>query len=291
MRRSTLFLAATSLAVLAGCGGQAAAPPAAGGAADANGAGNPDSNEVKAENEIADCMKKKGFRYVPHPLSFDGGSDQLARYGGVLFVLEPPDQVRTFRAKYGFGAYSKLAYPDDPAVRVDQPDPSKNPNNAIRDALDPAQQQAYDKALEGNTGDSKAGQKAPSNPDSGCAGTAAEKYYGKGPSGDEQAANRREYAAFTNDPAVIKAAQKYGDCLKAKGYQVRRAQPGSIEQEMQTSWVDKVQNAGSISPAEAKAQLDKEIKAALDDLDCSLDYGGLARTKYAKVVRTGGGAG
>lgn len=302
MRRSTMRPAALALGLAllaAGCGSQTEAPatafdtPPAGEPAAATSeapAGDLDSAAVKAENMIADCMKKKGFRYVPHPLSFESG-EQISRYAGMMYVLEPADQVRAFRAKYGFGGYSKLVYPNDPAVTVAAPDPSKNPNNGIRDALDPAQQKAYDKALNGNMGDLKKDVKPPKNADMGCGGEASLKYYGSGPSENEQAANRREYAKFANDPAVVKAAQKYGDCLKAKGYKVKRAQPGWVEQEMFTTWADKAMNAGSVSATAARAGLTKEIKAALDDLDCGADYATIARTKYAKAVRAGGGVG
>lgn len=305
MRRSTMPQAALALAALglalpvAGCGRRAEAtatafdtPPAGAPAAATSKApaGDPDSADVKAENMIADCMKSKGFRYVPHPLNFDSG-EQISRYAGMLYVLEPADQVRAFRAKYGFGGYSKLVYPNDPAVTVRAPDPSQNPNNGIRDALDPAQQKAYDKALNGDGAGGKMGDKAPKGTDMGCGGEASLKYYGSGPSENEQAANRREYAKFANDPAVVKAAQKYGDCLKAKGYRVKRAQPGWVEQEMFTTWSDKAADAGSVSASAAQAGLTKEIKAALDDLDCGAEYATIARTRYAKAVRAGGGVG
>ena len=192
MRRSTTCPAALALGLAllaAGCGKTEAPPatafdtPPAGAPAAATSAtpGDPDSVEVKAENMIADCMKKKGFRYVPHPLSFESG-EQISRYAGMLYVLEPADQVRAFRAKYGFGGYSRLVYPNDPAVTVVAPDPSKNPNNGIRDALDPAQQKAYDKALNGNMDAVKEGGKPPKNPEAGCGGEASLKFYGSGPS-------------------------------------------------------------------------------------------------------------
>jgi len=299
MRRLTVCLATLSLTLLAGCGGKAADAPAAGtpkqdastgaqstdsSASDAN------SAEVKAENMIADCMKAAGFQYVPHPVSYgDGG--QVAKYAGMLSVLEPADQVRTFRAKYGFGAYSRLVFPNDPAVAVRDQDPSQNPNNAIRDALDPARQKAYDLALRGVSGGLTAKDAANKSADQGCGGKAALKYYGTGPSKEQQAAASREYAKFENDPAVVAAAQKYADCLKNKGYRVSSAKPGWVEQSLFTTAMDKLGDTGKISATAAKTGLTNEIKAALDDLDCRTDYATLARTKYAAAIRTGNGAG
>jgi hypothetical protein len=294
MRRLTVSLAALSLALLAGCGGKAA-DGAAGTAKRDAATGTPDtgdanSAEVKAENMIADCMKGKGFRYVPHPLSFDD-DNQVAKYAGLSSLLEPVDQVRAFRAKYGFGAYARLVFPNDPAVAVRQVDPNQNPNNAIRAALDPAQQKAYDKALTGDSDGLTVKEAKTKSADQGCAGEASLKYYGSGPSKDEQAAAGREYAKFQNDPAVISAAQKYADCLKNKGYRVSSAQPGRVEESMFDDATAKAENAGAVSAAAAKSGLTTEIKAALDDLDCRAGYATLARTKYAAAVKAGNGVG
>ncbi|HET6479175.1 MAG TPA: hypothetical protein VFG35_03900 [Actinoplanes sp.] len=285
MRRLTLSLAACTLAALAGCGGAgdtdtATAPPAA----DATATGQ-DSAQVKAENMTADCMKRKGFRYVPHTLDF-GDDNGQAKFAGMSSIVEPADQVRAFRAKYGFGAFSQVVYPNDPAVKQPEVDPAKNPNNAIRDALDPAQQQAYDAALNGAARmDTKGGR--PSG-DPGCANEAAAKFNGSGPSKDEQAAAAREFGKFKNDPAVIAAVRKYANCLKRKGYQVSTPQPGMIEQSMFSDAITKFTNAGPVDVATAKSELTTEIKAALDDLECRTDYAALARAKGLKVVQGGG---
>jgi hypothetical protein len=304
-RRLTVSLAALGVAALAavsGCGaktdagGGGSAPggtaePGASASATQDSSGVQDANsaEVKAENFTADCMKGKGFRYIPHALNFGTDANKIADYAGMNFVLSPPDEVRKFRAKYGFGGYGRLVYPNDPAVA--EPVDTPNPNNAIRAALDPAQQKAYDQALNGDYRKLKAGGKLPAGKvDQGCGGEASLKFYGTGPSKKEQQDNSREYAKFTGDPAVVKAAQKYGDCLKQKGYRVKDARPGWISQAMFTGWSDKVPQ-GKVSAAAARSGLTKEIKAALDDLDCSTDYATLARTKYAKAVRAGGGVG
>jgi hypothetical protein len=246
---------------------------------------------------IADCMKQHGFQYIPHPekVAF---TNKVADYAGVQWVLSPPEQVHTFRAKYGFGVYSSVVYPNDPAVtRKTNDDSTPNPNTAIRAALDPARQNAYDLALSGDAG-SKPGAGGPTgrngqpaqSADKSCSGLASVAVYGTGPTEDEDAARARAYAGFTSAPEVIAAAQKYGDCLRGKGYTVKEAQPGLISQELLDQFDEKLADS-TPSVATARAELPKEIKAALDDQECGTDYATLARTKYAKVVRDGGGVG
>ncbi|GAA2903194.1 hypothetical protein Acy02nite_86600 [Actinoplanes cyaneus] len=295
MRRLMVSLTVLSFGLLAGCGdtdaSDATTTDTAAGAGPAAATTDPDSAQVKAENMIADCMKKKGFQYVPHPLDFGDNSPQ-AKYAGMTSVLQPADEVKAFRAKYGFGGYSRLVYPNDPAVAAPAVDPAKNPNNAIRAGLDPSRQAAYDVALEGSAKKAKAGtEQGAAKGDQGCAGEAAAKYYGSGPSNDKKASAGREYAKFQNDAAMIAAAQKYASCLKAKGYRVTSAQPGMIEQSQFTAAIDAFTQAGQIDAAAAKSALDTEIKAALDDLECRTDYATLARTKWASVITTGNGIG
>jgi len=295
MRRLTVSVAVLSLALLAACGSHAddaaapagaAAPPAAGDSGTR--AADYDAASVKVESSIADCMKKAGFRYVAHPTRVDE-TDQRALYGGPQSLLQPDEKVQAFRAKYGFGLFAALVYPTDPAVGASPTDAGPNPNNAIRDGLDKAQQAAYDQALNGAGGESKAG--GESTTSSGCAPTAAQKYFGSGPSKDQQAAAARNYAAFQNDPQVVAAAQKYADCLRGKGYPVASASPGTIEQSVQGSYFDKVSQGGTPGAAAAKTGLTNEIKAALDDLGCRTDYAKLARTRYAAVIQAGTGNG
>jgi len=302
MRRTATALGIAGLAVatlLTGCGtntGTSAAPPGDATGISSSAGTDLDAAAVKAENMIADCMKKKGFQYTPHPLRF-GAESQVDRYAGGLSVLEPADQVRAFRSKYGFGGYSKQVYPNDAALRPAASASGKNPNNAIRAALGPAQQKAYDRAFAGNSGEAETGQGAPNGDDVGCAGEASAKYFGT-QTDESRAASRRAYAQFENDPAVIEAAQKYAGCLKDRGYTVASTRPGKIEYELRSQFAGNggaAKAAGSADdPAgqgQAKEGLRKEIKAALDDLDCRTGYAELARTKYAAAVRSGGGVG
>jgi hypothetical protein len=297
MRRLALALAGLGLTALAGCGGTsspATSPAAAGATSPAE--TDPNADAIKVENMIADCMKQHGFQYIPHAekVAF---TNKVADYAGLQWVLSPPDQVHTFRAKYGFGVYSSVVYPNDPAVtRKTNDDSTPDPNTAIRAALDPARQKAYDLALSGDAalkpgaaGTGSNGQPAQTT-DKSCRGLASVAVYGTGPTEDEDAARARAYAGFTSAPEVIAAAQKYGDCLRNKGYTVKEAQPGLIAQEMFDQFSEKLADS-TPSLDTARAELPKEIKAALDDQECGTDYATLARTKYAKVVRAGGGVG
>jgi hypothetical protein len=310
-------LAVLGLALSAGCGdedpGTGAAGPA--GAADPTGAAAPgeaDAQQLRVENLVADCMKKQGFRYVPRPLPM--ASDDQGRFTGPASVLEPADEVRRFRQKYGFGVFSRLVYPNDPAVAAPRIDPADNPNNAIREGLDPARRKAYDLALQGaddvRTDEDKAKKKADSGPQ-GCYGTASEQVYG--PATRDEAASKaaeRAYAAFQTDPETVAAAQQYADCLRGRGYPVTSARPGEVESSMSVAAMDgklpaegpdgakvptggaataAVAGAAPVEPEVARAGLEREIKAALADLDCRTGYATLVRAKHAKTITAGRG--
>ena len=238
------------------------------------------SQRLRYETMIADCMKKKGFQYIVAPVTVD--TSVAGGYTNSESLLKSDAEVRAFRQKYGFGIYSSRVYSDDPKVKVANNDPAGNPNNKIRDALDPARRQAYDEAF---GTDGKTGKKI-----SGCGDEAAMAVFGSSDSSPQkQAAAKREYEKFRIDPAVIAAAQKYADCLRGKGYNVDAAEPGSVEFQMFDLITSTLPGDGvsAVSVAKAKAMLPKEIAAALADVDCRGDYAQLVRTKYPKAVNQG----
>jgi len=144
-------------ALLAGCGGGPSAAPTGGASSSAAAPtqAGPDTNtpegraeadSIKSENLMADCMKAAGFRYVPHPAHYTRPAGNIA---GKDPATVPYDVLKTYRQKYGYGSnYATDVYPNDPNV-VAPTDPAANPNNAIRDALDPARKKAYDQAYDG----------------------------------------------------------------------------------------------------------------------------------------------
>lgn len=291
MRKLSIAVVVAGLALtgLSGCGDdtpESATQPAPSASRQSDYA----AKEQTVENMIADCMKKRGFQYVPRPQTEDRNSG--AEYGGVSSVVLPPDEVRQFRQKYGFGIYASLVYPNDPAVARPGTNAGNDPNVAIREGLDPARRAAYDEALHGDN--PKAGAKKSSGKPQGCLNEAAMAVFGSADqSPDRQAATRKAFEQFQHDPAVVKAAQKYATCLRSRGYQVPSAEPGRIEGAVAMQFAGALPPGGpdSVAPGEAKKKLADEIKAALADLDCRADYAEIARTRYSKVILEGNGAG
>jgi hypothetical protein len=323
MKRALPCVAMLSLALITGCSGdpKAGAPAADGkssapastqdsGQGAARAAGDPqiegeeiapvsnagtnpefdeiNAQEVKVQNMIADCMKKEGFQYIPHPMVYGGGAgDLLPRYTLRASLLEPEGTVRAWRQKYGFGRYSQLVFPNDP--QVNPPESAPNPNDAIVDGLDDARRKAYQVALDGQEGGGIAVGK-PSASDllainNSCRGKAGKEFDGdtaETPAKQKkEAADRRLYRKFQTDPAVVTAAADYAKCLRGRGFRPERTQPGSIE----TALIDDAREPSEgISAAAAKRGLAKEVKAALADLDCRTSYATIMRTKYPAVA-------
>ncbi|WP_229067519.1 hypothetical protein [Actinoplanes sp. DH11] len=294
MRRTLISLAATvtGLALLTGCGsstdgttGSGAGTEPASGTTTAAATGELSDEASKrqtAEKLIADCMKEKGFQYeVPPPFEM---SSRSAEFTGTASLLKTDDELRQYRQKYGFGIYSAQVFPDDPMVKQPEMKPGNNPNNKIREALDPARQKAWDEAL---TAEPKAGRTTP-----GCSDDAYAKVFGSSdPDPQQQAKAKREYEKYRTDPAVVRAAQKYGDCLREKGYQVASTEPGRIDNGVFDLINAPIMGGKQVSATEAKTALAEEIKASLADVDCRGEYATLARTEYAEVAVRGGGAG
>jgi len=310
MRRVLVPLAALGLALVTACGGPDAEPEPV---AAAPAAADTRTKLQQMENIVADCMKQQGFQYVPNPPA--AGDDNQGRFTGPLSVLESPNDVRAFRAKYGFGVFARFVYPDDPAVVTPKADRADDPNAAIRAALDPARRKAYDLALNGNQEAVKGSaglEKVTGEP--GCGGKASIEVFGDG-APDEAAAQaaERAYTAFQTDPEVVAAAQKYADCLRGQGYKVTTTRPGEVEDVMNSAAIDgelpaqpgangaKMPVAGAVTaavagdttmdPEAAQAGLQAEIKAALADLDCRTDYALIVRTKHATTVAARNGQG
>ena len=317
MKRAFPCAAMLSLVLVAGCGGGPnGSEPAAGSSTGSTGstatkASVPASDEtvapvvpagsdpefddinaqsVKAENIVADCMKKEGFQYIPHPTAYGGGPGAvLNRYTLRASLLEPAETVRAWRAKYGFGRYARLVYPNDP--QVTEPKPAPNPNDAIVAGLDSARRKAYWVALSGQEeAGLRMGKKASASEQKAIANSCsfkASRTFGnddaaKSPAQQKKdAADRRLYRKFQTDPAVVSAAQKYASCLREQGFRPAHTQPGSIE----TALVDAAPEPDDgLGKAAAKRGLAKEVRAALADLGCRTSYATIMRTKYPAVV-------
>jgi hypothetical protein len=251
--------------------------------------GRAEADSVKFENLMADCMKAAGFTYVPHPMQYTRPASNLA---GQDPALVPYDQLKTYRAKYGFGVYARDVYPNDPNVAVPGTD-NPNPNNAIRDGLDPARRQAYDLALDNGSRDKLSYEQAkkgvPKEP-GGCVDKVTKQVGPAEPAKTSdaaaEAAAQQATQAFQTDPQVLQAAQNYGSCLRNLGYTVPNTKPGFIEHTLEQVVSAQHENT---APGSAAQGLTQEIKTALDDLDCGKDYEVKAKPFVRRLLSAGQG--
>jgi hypothetical protein len=298
-RRLAVAIASASLVVpmVAGCGPEGTKPngsPKAGGASTgaAGSAGESKKQQSidmrrREENMIAACMKKSGFTYVPYvPQSMLNPP-----------APEPTDyaSLKAFRGKYGFGdLYAPLVYPGDPNIAPPPEEP--DPNDAIFDGLDPVQQKAYLKALNDDYQD-KSG---PLKLIGGCIAEAVKavdqrawkgaKYRFDHLGGHDPDVNSPEFKEkceatpacknYDADEARLKPLRDaYGSCLKRQGY----PDDGNVYELDQTARrtliarYDKLDKdpdlfRTKIDPVTARVELRKEIKVALEDLECGKDY-------------------
>ncbi|MEU4196613.1 hypothetical protein AB0E69_32225 [Kribbella sp. NPDC026611] len=189
----------------------------------ASGGRQPSEEELakqrKVEDATAACMKTAGFEYVAVP------PEQNAKSKFSDAFNLPPDK---FAEQYGYGIstidWSKAGQDDS------------DPNTKIRNALSPAAQKAYDKALNGpNAGPNGSvvalpadGGKATNSGklDLGCRGKAVEQVYGKG---QDRAADFKKFDSLFKDlealskqieadPGVVAATTAWSDCLADAGH-------------------------------------------------------------------------
>ncbi|WP_431895687.1 hypothetical protein [Nonomuraea sp. bgisy101] len=256
-----------TLALLAGCGATAAetepSPQAAQGI------------EQRKEAELATCMKGKGFKYVAFVAKGRQLSEQRkAAFGGDYAAMKAE------RGKYGFGHFSLYVYPkefDSPMYKPEKPE--INPNWAIQSSLSEQQRKAYDDAHES------------------CYTAAIKKLTGKVVKSSmdhyEQVAKARtqaEIRELDGDPTLVEKAARMADCLKGQGYRVSKTNPTAIATRGSDEIRAQVENLGktddvddsklpegqfyepTLTAAQARPYLTKEIKVALDDLECGKDF-------------------
>ncbi|MFI6325386.1 hypothetical protein ACIBG8_48260 [Nonomuraea sp. NPDC050556] len=255
----TRTLASCALVMfLGGCAattGQAAQPVTAG-------------KEQLRESSIADCMKASGFTYVSTPRTRISSDPDGKRAAGDYAAM------KTHRTKYGFMIFSALVYPkDEKAGGLDTG--AENPNDRNVRALSAAQQGAYRKARDA------------------CFSQATKQIFGKDVKSfdDYYAKYAKAYettvlSRLDSDPELVPLAQKYADCLKSQGVRVDSAKPSAIGEQAQKPFYDELFALGrkehpkskaenwwpSFTPAEARPYLNREVKAALADLECGKDF-------------------
>jgi hypothetical protein len=232
----------------------------------------------KEEDMIAACMRRSGFTYKPYI------PQQILH----PFPDEPTDYegLKAHRNKYGFGFFSSHVYKGDPHVTVPE---DNNPNDAVVAALDPDQQKAYRLALSGRPPAPRT--KDYLKPSEGCIGEAVKAV-------DPQARKQREELAKSvssgQEPpggAARRAARaqlaplepEYASCLHTKGIPTS---PGNGPADLgvsdfasklvQQRYDQLAFRSGSdgphLDPDVARKELKREIKIALDDLECGKQY-------------------
>ncbi|MFF0772056.1 hypothetical protein ACFYUK_24440 [Nonomuraea wenchangensis] len=277
LKRSRLALAMSiAAAALCGCGG-AAESPAAAPAAQSTAV---QDKKRQFEAAKADCMKQKGFTYVPYVKPEKQESDQERKLGSGDY-----EAMRTYREKYGFGVFALHVYPKElnaPEHMGGEPVP--DPNIKIAGSLSPSQAEAYQEARDACV--AVAGKQA-----LGLTLKSSIDYYGQ----IAKAHKRAKAAELDGDQELVSLAGSMATCLKGKGYTVSDTKPTAMAGRGELTFLDQQSKLGrkqqgdqpgppkmtkdtkqfqmpTLTPQEAKPYLTKEIKAALDDLECGKDF-------------------
>ncbi|MFC4011948.1 hypothetical protein ACFOY2_32275 [Nonomuraea purpurea] len=276
MNRTTLPTALLALVVLSGCGG------AAENAATPSPSGSPTAAKDKKhqfEAAKADCMKQKGFKYVPYvkPDRQLTEEQRQAESGDYQAMLK-------HRKKYGFEIFAQFVYPKEPGSPEAQAAAgSPNPNLAIREKLSDTQHTAYLKVMDSCM--SAAGKQV-----LGIEIKSVMDWYNQTFTASKQTIK----SELDSDPKLIELGGAMATCLKSKGYTVTNAAPTALSvrgreefmaledklgREQRGDVPDKPTGGGEkeyaradLTPAQAKPHLAKETKSAVDDLECGKDF-------------------
>ncbi|MFF5213221.1 hypothetical protein [Streptosporangium sp. NPDC000396] len=256
---------ALSLAVLTACGSEPASAPVA---APTRTQGDVAQNAWRMERIKADCMKQKGFTYVPFvmPRQKQSETERRAEQGDYAAMKE-------LRAKYGFKVFARFIYPGDPqAGDITREMFPVDPNERIQDALNLTQINAYDNAQKD------------------CTVKAAQEVVHKKVTSQLDLDNQRFKKLdqvmgreLDGDPRLVELAAPFGDCLKAKGYPVTSLKPTVMavsKQRAEAIFLEakklgrgkRHEDLSHLAPEQLRPYLVKEIKTALDDLECGKDF-------------------
>ncbi|MFI6735997.1 hypothetical protein ACIBI9_23990 [Nonomuraea sp. NPDC050451] len=273
-RLTVTATALLALAALSGCGSatESAAPSPSSTA---------EGKEVQIEAAKADCMKQKGFKYVAYVTPHKPGTEDDKRRASGNYQA-----MRKFREKYGFGVFAQHVYPKEMGSAPTSPDSEPNPNMKIQNALSKTQMQAYRKALD-------ACQVSAANQVLGLKLKSTEDFY----DAQFKASVRARKGKLNTDPELVELAAAMATCLKGKGYTVGDTTPVTMSELGQKTWLGKEDKLGreqmddvpdaappakddkvpmyyapTLTPEQARPYLAKEIRAALDDLECGKDF-------------------
>ncbi|MFD1936606.1 MULTISPECIES: hypothetical protein [Nonomuraea] len=267
--RVPLAIAAAILATLTGCassgGTEAAAAPSA----------DPSDQQRQAQAQLATCMKGKGFTYHP-----------------IVSMPELPDAVKQemsgdypamkkYRSKYGFGFAASFVYPNDGVGRMARlmadDDTGDDPNGKVIAGLSKPQREAYFEAM------------------NACHLEMINKTTGKKHKSMQEAAKAQSEMMeqiisreIDGDPKLAELASTFADCLKGKGYRVTSQRPSDIARSTESSFMTEFGKLGrkqNPTADEARPMLQREIKAALDDLECGKEFYAAYRPKANEVYK------
>ncbi|MEU7000119.1 hypothetical protein [Nonomuraea sp. NPDC046570] len=255
-----LLSAALTLAVLTGCAAQAPEPTATSAGKDPQ-----EANEVKwkLERAKADCMKKKGFKYIPFVMAGPAETETQKRMAAGDYAA-----TKEFRTKYGYQVFAQYIYPNDSASgALVTEEFGEDPNSKV--AMNETQFNAFKSAK--NACSTKAF-KAVLNADV------------KDPLDvlklQRDLSGRLTARRLDGDAELVKLAVTFGDCLKAKGYPITSLKPTDLAKRGETATYAEIDKLGpgssgsspDLTAAQAKPHFAKEVKDALDDLECGKEF-------------------
>ncbi|GAA3544824.1 hypothetical protein GCM10022419_026290 [Nonomuraea rosea] len=278
LKRSRLALAMSfSAAVLCGCGGAAdSAQPAAQSSSPAAAAKD---KRHQFEAAKADCMKQKGFTYVPYVKPEKQETEQERK-----LVSGDYQAMREYREKFGFGIFSQHVYPKEIGIESLQEGIQADPNVKLSRRLSRAQYEAYNTAKDA------------------CIGVAGKQVLGVSIKSNieyiglfAKAFKRAKAAELDGDPKLVELSGSMATCLKGKGYTVSDTKPTALARRGEDLFMDQLGALGreqmgdppggpkmtkdtrefqmpELTPQQGKPYLVKEVKAALDDLECGKDF-------------------
>ncbi len=226
------------------------------------------SNRTKIEYEIPSCMKQKGFRYVPE-LPPPATSERLRAISGDLSAM------KRFREKYGLGIFSWYVYPDEYKRYFGLF--WNSPNNKIADALSETQRKSYEAAWDA------------------CLTQASRKILKRDIKSAYDLMKQYEVARSSAinalDAEFAESAKTFRSRLREKGYRVGSLKPSELEHGYLHAEYNKehdrlTKNSTiTLSADQARPFLKREIKAALDDLECGKDFYPAYLSKFTEVNR------
>ncbi|MFI6391311.1 hypothetical protein [Nonomuraea sp. NPDC050540] len=261
---------AAALVLVAGCAAEPA-PPAAPQAASSTKASD---NAHRIQSIVGDCMKEKGFRYVPwapRVKAPETASDRA--YLGDYAAMKQE------RAKKGFTVFYRYAHPDQKEEVLWSSEDS--PNSAIMRDLSRAQLAAYEKQL------------------TACKSRAIKEVTGKVVKDDDDRFAQMDETVkkvldreLNGDPKLVELAAEMGACLKGKGYSVADTRPSTLHTWGWRLFEGKVKALAKnddrpedeemakhgqytmpmISVEDGRRYFSQEVKVALDDLACGKDF-------------------